>query len=74
MTRAIGLARLQRFEAGAGGSFKGLRGLEPEKTYSMHYILDEGFRRVLREHLKEERAYTVSKQNALLERSPLKRE
>ncbi len=64
---------LQRFEAGAGGSFKGLRGLEPEKTYSMHYILDEGFRRVLREHLKEERAYTVSKQNALLERSPLKK-
>jgi hypothetical protein len=64
---------LQRFEAGAGGSFKGLRGLEPEKTYSMHYILDEGFRQVLREHLKEERAYTISKQNVLLERSPLKK-
>ncbi|MFQ5851539.1 MAG: GNAT family N-acetyltransferase [Candidatus Binatia bacterium] len=65
--------RLQRFEAGAGGSFKELRGLEPQRTYSMHYILDQGFRRVLREHLKEERAYTVSKQEAMLEKSPLKK-
>ncbi|NIO11216.1 MAG: GNAT family N-acetyltransferase [Deltaproteobacteria bacterium] len=64
---------LQRFEAGAGGSFKGLRGLEPEMTYSMHYISDERFRKVLREHLQEERSYTASKQSALLARSPLKK-
>jgi len=62
-----------RFEAGAGGSFKSLRGLEPQKTVSSHYILDPRFRQALQAHLKEEKAYTVSKQEALLERSPLKK-
>jgi predicted N-acyltransferase len=62
---------LQRFEAGAGGSFKELRGLEPQKTFSMHYILDQGFRRVLQEFLKDERAYTASKQEDMLDRSQL---
>jgi predicted N-acyltransferase len=62
---------LQRFEAGAGGSFKELRGLEPQKTFSMHYILDQGFKRVLQEFLKDERAYTASKQEDMLDRSQL---
>ena len=31
----------QRFEAGAGGKFKQLRGLDPEPTTSMHYITKE---------------------------------
>lgn len=64
---------LQRFEAGAGGSFKELRGLEPQKTFSMHYVLDQGFKRVLQEFLKDERAYTASKQEDMLDRSQLKK-
>ena len=65
--------KLRRFEAGAGGSFKYLRGLEPDKTRSMHYIRDERLRQALQQHLKEERAYTDAKQEALLEKSPLKK-
>jgi predicted N-acyltransferase len=64
---------LQRFEAGAGGSFKELRGLEPQKTFSMHYILDQGFKRVLQEFLKDERTYTAAKQEDMLDRSQLKK-
>lgn len=63
---------LERFEAGAGGSFKSLRGLEPQKTYSAHFILDPKFRRALDHYLKEERAEMVARQEMLLERSPLK--
>jgi len=65
--------KYQRFEAGAGGSFKYLRGLEPQKTHSAHFIRDERFRRALQRYLKEERTYTDSKQEALRERSPLKK-
>jgi len=64
---------LDRFEAGAGGSFKGLRGLEPTTTYSAHYIRDERFRNALAHYLNEERADTVARQEMLLESSPLKR-
>ncbi len=39
---------LERFEAGAGGSFKQLRGLDPEHTTSVHYIVDGKFRRAVR--------------------------
>ncbi|HWP59124.1 MAG TPA: GNAT family N-acetyltransferase [Candidatus Acidoferrales bacterium] len=62
-----------KFEAGAGGGFKQLRGLDPEHTYSAHYVLDGRFRRALEQHLKEERAYTAIKREALLERSQLKK-
>jgi predicted N-acyltransferase len=65
---------LNRFEAGAGGSFKGLRGLEPAKTYSAHYVRDEGFRKALTRYLDEERSDTVARQEMLLENSPLKKE
>jgi len=64
---------LSRFEAGAGGSFKSLRGLEPQETLSCHFILDPRFRQAIQEHLKEDKTYTASKQQALLETSPLKK-
>jgi len=64
---------LDRFEAGAGGSFKSLRGLEPTKTYSAHYVRDERFRNALAHYLNEERTDTVARQEMLLENSPLKR-
>jgi predicted N-acyltransferase len=33
-------ARLERFEPGAGGEFKWLRGFDPEPTRSVHYLRD----------------------------------
>jgi len=65
---------LQRFEAGAGGSFKQFRGLEPQPTTSMHYIVEERFRRAVENYLRQERAAMEHKQAALLGRSQLKRE
>jgi predicted N-acyltransferase len=46
---------LARFEAGAGGDFKQLRGLDPEFTTSMHAVTDDRFRAVLAAHLARER-------------------
>ncbi|OGQ82534.1 MAG: hypothetical protein A3F90_16000 [Deltaproteobacteria bacterium RIFCSPLOWO2_12_FULL_60_19] len=65
---------LERFEAGAGGSFKQFRGLEPQPTTSMHYIIDERFRRAIEKYLREERAMILRKHSALLENSQLKKE
>lgn len=64
---------LDRFEAGAGGSFKNLRGLEPAKTYSAHYIRDKRFRQALERYLQEERSETLARQEYLLDGSPLKK-
>ena len=64
---------LGRFEAGAGGSFKNLRGLEPAKTYSAHYIRDKRFRDALTRYLQEERSETLARQEYLLDGSPLKK-
>jgi predicted N-acyltransferase len=64
---------LEKFEAGAGGGFKQLRGLDPEHTHSVHYVTDGQFRRALQQHLQQEMAYTASKREALLDRSQLKK-
>ncbi|HEY2986180.1 MAG TPA: GNAT family N-acetyltransferase [Candidatus Binatia bacterium] len=63
---------LSRFEAGAGGSFKQLRGLEPQSTTSMHYIVDPKFGRAIERHLAQEREMILRKRSALLENSQLK--
>ena len=68
------LSGLERFEAGAGGSFKQMRGLDPEPTTSLHYIVHEGFRRAVEKHLSQEREAIRGKRAALLERSQLKKE
>jgi predicted N-acyltransferase len=65
---------LKRFEAGAGGSFKQLRGLDPEPTQSAHYVDDRRFRGAVERYLKQERALIEHKRETLLERSQLKRE
>jgi uncharacterized protein len=65
---------LHRFEAGAGGSFKQLRGLEPEPTVSLHYIVDPKFRQAVGRYLKQERELIKQKRDALLDHSQLKRE
>jgi predicted N-acyltransferase len=65
---------LERFEAGAGGSFKQLRGLDPEHTTSMHYIVDGKFRRAVAHFLDQEREMIRRKREVQLEHSQLKRE
>jgi predicted N-acyltransferase len=65
---------LGRFEAGAGGSFKQLRGLEPQATTSMHYIIEPKFRAAIERHLAQEREMILRKRAALLERSQLKKD
>jgi predicted N-acyltransferase len=65
---------LARFEAGAGGSFKQLRGLDPEQTTSAHYIVDGRFRRAVERFLKQEREMVREKREMLLDRSQLKRD
>jgi uncharacterized protein len=65
---------LARFEAGAGGSFKQLRGLEPQPTTSMHYLVDAKFRGAIERHLAQEREMIAMKRAALLEKSQLKKE
>lgn len=65
---------LERFEAGAGGSFKQLRGLEPEHTTSMHYFVDGKFRRAVQRFLDQEREMIRRKREMLLDQSQLKRE
>jgi predicted N-acyltransferase len=65
---------LKRFEAGAGGSFKQLRGLDPEHTTSMHYIVDGKFRRAVERFLDQEREMIRRKREVQLEHSQLKRE
>jgi predicted N-acyltransferase len=62
-----------RFEAGAGGSFKQLRGLEPQPTTSMHYIVDAKFGRAVERHLAQERDLIGQKREMMLEQSQLKK-
>ena len=64
---------LERFEAGAGGSFKQLRGLDPEPTGSVHYIVDGKFRRAVERFLQQEREMIRQKREMLLDGSQLKR-
>ncbi len=65
---------LERFEAGAGGSFKQLRGLDPEHTTSVHYIVDGRFRRAVERFLSQEREMIRRKREMLLDHSQIKRE
>ncbi len=65
---------LGRFEAGAGGSFKQFRGLDPELTGSMHYIAEGRFRRAVERYLAQEREAVAQKHRTLLEMSQLKKQ
>ncbi|MGE5218495.1 MAG: GNAT family N-acetyltransferase [Chloroflexota bacterium] len=65
---------LERFEAGAGGSFKQLRGLDPQHTTSAHYIVDGHFRRAVERFLNQEREMIRRKRDMLLDHSQIKPE
>lgn len=64
---------LQRFEAGAGGSFKQLRGLDPQPTTSMHYIVEQKLGRVIERYLRQETSFVDERRATLLEKSQLKK-
>jgi predicted N-acyltransferase len=63
----------ERFEAGAGGSFKQLRGLDPEPTASMHFMVDQKFAQAIARFLKRERQLIREKRALLLDASQIKR-
>ncbi|HXQ21128.1 MAG TPA: GNAT family N-acetyltransferase [Candidatus Acidoferrales bacterium] len=63
-----------RFEPGAGGEFKHLRGFDAQPTVSMHYIADPRFARAVRDYLAKERTAVAHEIEWLDEQSPLKRE
>ena len=63
---------LKRFEAGAGGSFKQLRGLDPEHTTSVHFIVNGKFRQAVERFLTQEREMIRQKRETLLNHSQLK--
>jgi predicted N-acyltransferase len=65
---------LEHFEAGAGGSFKQLRGLDPQHTTSAHYIVDGKFRRAVERFLHQEREMIRRKRDMLLDHSQIKPE
>lgn len=46
---------LARFEPGAGGDFKHLRGFDARPTRSMHFVVDARFRAAVADHLARER-------------------
>ena len=46
---------LRRFEPGAGGEYKWLRGFDPALTRSMHYVGHPGFAKAVGDFLKRER-------------------
>ena len=46
-----------RFEPGAGGDFKQLRGFDPKPTHSLHYFSHRGLRDAVGRHLEQEREH-----------------
>ena len=64
---------IRRFEPGAGGEFKHLRGFDAQATESMHFLADPRLGRAVADYLARERA-AIGRQIAVLgERSALRR-
>ncbi|MBW2282548.1 MAG: GNAT family N-acetyltransferase [Deltaproteobacteria bacterium] len=63
---------LQRFEPGAGGDYKQMRGFDAQPTWSLHYIADERFREAVAGFLVRERAQAASNIEWIREHSALK--
>jgi predicted N-acyltransferase len=63
---------LQRFEPGAGGDYKYLRGFDAQATHSLHYLAEPRLAAAVARFLDEERAQAESLIEALASQSPLK--
>jgi hypothetical protein len=66
--------RLRRFEPGAGGEFKQLRGFDPRPTVSMHLVRDPRLRAGVAEYLVEERRRVAREMRWLGEQTALRRD
>ena len=64
---------LKHVEAGAQGGHKLVRGYEPERTWSAHWIGDAGFREAVADFLKREREGISADQLYLSQRMPFKK-
>ncbi len=62
----------KRFEPGAGGDFKYLRGFEGVATHSMHFVAHRGFARAVDDYLQRERAHVDEAIEEMRERGPVK--
>ena len=49
---------LARFEPGAGGDYKQLRGFDASPTFSMHFVADPRLRRAIQDFLARERSFS----------------
>jgi predicted N-acyltransferase len=67
-------AGLARFEPGAGGDYKFLRGFDPQPTYSLHYLADPRLARAIERYLESERADAKHTLEVLHRHSQLKQE
>lgn len=65
---------VDRFEPGAGGEFKFLRGFDAQPTESMHFVADARLARAVRDHLGRERAAVAQELRWLDEQSALKKQ
>ena len=65
---------IQRFEPGAGGDFKQLRGFDPRPTRSLHYVFNDGLRDAVALHLEQERQDVLRSIEQMREESQLKEE
>ncbi|HYD49180.1 MAG TPA: GNAT family N-acetyltransferase [Terriglobales bacterium] len=65
---------IARFEPGAGGEFKYLRGFDPQPTESMHYFSHTGLRRAVADYLERERPAVAEDIEAMERCSPLRKE
>ncbi len=63
---------LARFEPGAGGDYKQMRGFDGEPTYSLHWLAEPRLREAVRRFLAEERKHTLGGIEWLREHSALK--
>ena len=64
---------LSRFEPGAGGDYKFLRGFDPEPTYSLHWLSHPGLARAVERFLEAERRDAAHTIDVLRSHSQLKR-
>ena len=60
-------------EAGAQGPHKLQRGYMPKKTYSAHWIADNGFRQAIAQYLSQERPAVEDDVDSLAKLGPFKR-
>ena len=65
-------AGLQRFEPGAGGDYKQMRGFDAQPTFSLHFIADERLRGAIQRFLAQERSEAAHNIEWIREHSALK--